>query len=357
MLPPRPEAPKRRRNFKWGLIQNSSSFSLNVPPFVAPEEKCWTLGIRIIFLALVVFRFSPQNMEQPENMEDHSPISTTVKLGDDCGPIAAVLNQSSLDSRDMKLHIFVGLLIVAFIASIMGQTEAEVNADGTVQVKVAGSITVTELMSQSNMEIFDFLSGIYEHSAWVAETLVAQADACSAITTVSALATAMKKIVDAASNDQKMALLLAHPDLCEKVGKMEKLTKESQEEQSSAGLQTLSEEELESFTSNNTAYRAKFGFPFILAVRNASKYTVLSALQGRLPNAAEKEFAVALEQVHKIAWMRLLSKLNTDDAAGFLTCHVLDTANGCPGKCRCILNYTGRLPDLAATCIEVIQRE
>jgi 2-oxo-4-hydroxy-4-carboxy-5-ureidoimidazoline decarboxylase len=255
----------------------------------------------------------------------------------------------------MKLYIFVGLLIVVFIGSIMGQTEVEVNADGTVQV--AGIITVTVLMSKSNKEIFDFLSGIYEHSPWVAETLVAQTDACSAITTVSALAAAMKKIVDDASNEQKMALLLAHPDLCEKVGKMEKLTKESQEEQSSAGLQTLTEEELESFTSNNTAYRAKFGFPFILAVRNASKYTVLSALQGRLPNAAEREFAVALEQVHKIAWMRLLSKLNTEDAAGFLTCHVLDTANGCPGKCRCLLYYTGRLPDLAATCIEVFQRE
>jgi 2-oxo-4-hydroxy-4-carboxy-5-ureidoimidazoline decarboxylase len=339
VLPPRPEAPKRRRNFKWGLIQNSSSFSLNVPPFVAPRrEMLDSLGPRYPNYLFGACGVPLLAAEHGTTREYGRPIlSTTVQLGDGRGSIAAVLNQSSLDCCDMKLHIFVGLFIVAFIASIMGQTEAEVNADGTVQVKVAGSITVTQLMSQSNMAIFDFLSGIYEHSAWVAETLVAQADTCSAITTVSALAAAMKKIVDDASNDQKMALLLAHPDLCEKVGKMEKLTKESQEEQSSAGLQTLTEEELESFTSNNTAYRAKFGFPFILAVRNASKYTVLSALQGRLPNAAEKEFAVALEQVHKIAWMRLLSKLNTDDAAGFLTCHVLDTANGCPGKCRCII--------------------
>lgn len=255
----------------------------------------------------------------------------------------------------MKLHIFVGLLIVAFIGSIMGQTEAGVNADGTVQVKAAGSITVTELMSKSSKEIFDFLSGIYEHSPWVAETLVAQTDACSAITTVSALAAAMKKIVDEESNDQKMALLLAHPDLCEKVGKMEKLTQESQEEQSSAGLQTLTEEELERFTSNNTSYRAKFGFPFILAVRNASKYTVLSALQGRLPNAAEKEFAVALEQVHKIAWMRLLSKLNTEDAAGFLTCHVLDTANGCPGKSRCLYTMLVAFPILQLHILSLLE--
>ena len=66
---------------------------------------------------------------------------------------------------------------------------------------------------------------------------------------------------------------------------------------------------------------SKFGFPFILAVRNASKNTVLSALEGRLPHSVEKEFVTAMEQVHKIAWMRLLSKINTDDAKGFLTCH------------------------------------
>jgi 2-oxo-4-hydroxy-4-carboxy-5-ureidoimidazoline decarboxylase len=188
--------------------------------------------------------------------------------------------------------------------------------------------TVTELLAKSDNEIIAFLGGIYEHSSWVAQDLV-KVDT-SAIRTVTGLANAMKSIVDGSSQDRKMELLRAHPDLCEKVGKLEELTKESREEQSRAGLQSLTEDEVTLFNKYNTEYREKFGFPFILAVRNASKNTVLSALEGRVGNPNEVEFVGALQQVHKIAWMRLLSSLNTDDAQGFLTCHVLDTANGCP---------------------------
>ena len=103
---------------------------------------------------------------------------------------------------------------------------------------------------------------------------------------------------------------------------MKSLTKESQEEQSKSGLQSLTDEELKKFKAMNESYKNKFGFPFILAVRNANKNMVLSALEGRLHNSSsQKEFNVALEQVHNIAWMRLLTKVNTDEAAGFLTCH------------------------------------
>jgi 2-oxo-4-hydroxy-4-carboxy-5-ureidoimidazoline decarboxylase len=191
--------------------------------------------------------------------------------------------------------------------------------------------TVTELLSKPASEITSFLGGIYEHSLWVAEALVEKPDAYVLIETVTDLAALMKSIVDDASKEKKMELLCAHPDLCEKVGKMKSLTEESKEEQSRSGLQSLTEEETERFNKMNTAYRAKFNFPFILAVRNATKFTVLAALEGRLPHPVEKEFVTSLEQVHKIAWMRLLSKISTVDAEGFLTCHVLDTANGCPG--------------------------
>jgi 2-oxo-4-hydroxy-4-carboxy-5-ureidoimidazoline decarboxylase len=195
--------------------------------------------------------------------------------------------------------------------------------------------TVEELLSKSEEEIAKYLGGIYEHSYWVAEKLVKNKDVCSSESTITALAAVMKTIVDEASQEKKMTLLKAHPDLCEKVGQKDStvvLTEESEEEQSRAGLQSLTEEELARFTRLNNAYKEKFNFPFILAVRNASKYTVLSALEGRLPNPVEKEFPAALEQVHKIAWMRLLSLINTDEAPGFLTCHVLDTANGIPGE-------------------------
>lgn len=187
-------------------------------------------------------------------------------------------------------------------------------------------------MSLDRLDVIAFLCGIYEHSPWVAEALV-EDKTMGRISTVSDLAARMKKIVDGASDTQKMALLNAHPDLCEKLEKLKELTEDSQTEQSRAGLQSMVGDELEKFKKLNLDYRSKFGFPFILAVRNATKQTVLSALEGRLSNnSQQQEFFVALQQVHKIAWMRLLSKINTEDAGGFLTCHVLDTANGIPGR-------------------------
>lgn len=197
---------------------------------------------------------------------------------------------------------------------------------------MANQISVSELTSKDPKEIAEILGGVYEHSPWVASCFVEDLDTLRAVKTVTALASAMKNIVDTASHDQKLALLRAHPDLCEKVTKLKELTKESQEEQSKAGLQSMEGEELAKFTSLNSHYRETFQFPFILAVRNATKYTVLSALEGRLRNSPEKEFATAIEQVHKIAWMRLLTSYFSRDYPGFLTCHVLDTANGCPGK-------------------------
>ena len=182
-------------------------------------------------------------------------------------------------------------------------------------------MTVSDLISQPLETIVDEIGGIYEHSPWVVETLLLKKET-SKITTVSELAARLKLIVNGASDDKKLKLLQAHPDLCEKVEAMKLLTVESQEEQSKSGLQSMKGEELDKFKSMNESYRAKFNFPFVLAVRNASKSTVLSALEGRLKNSSsQQEFMVALDQVHNIAWMRLLSKVNTDDAAGFLTCH------------------------------------
>lgn len=184
--------------------------------------------------------------------------------------------------------------------------------------------SVTELLSQSSDSIVSLLGGIYEHSSWVAEAFVQDGVAGGykdTISTVTELAAKLKAIVEAASHEQKLALLQAHPDLCEKMEKMKELTADSQQEQGKAGLQSMEGDELANFKSMNASYKDKFGFPFILAVRNASKNTVLSALEGRLPNAVDQEFVTAMQQVHKIAWMRLLSKLDTNDAKGFLTCH------------------------------------
>ena len=183
--------------------------------------------------------------------------------------------------------------------------------------------TVSELVAQPAEEIISVLGGIYEHSPWVVEEFTKENDeTLKAVSTVTELAARLKSIVNESSDDQKLALLRAHPDLCEKVENLKSLTKESQEEQSRSGLHTMTDDELAKFKTMNESYKTKFGFPYILAVRNASKSTVLGALEGRLYNSSsQREFNVALEQVHNIAWMRLLTKVNTDNAAGFLTCH------------------------------------
>jgi 2-oxo-4-hydroxy-4-carboxy-5-ureidoimidazoline decarboxylase len=192
--------------------------------------------------------------------------------------------------------------------------------------------TVSELLSKSKDEILSFLGCIYENSPFVAIRLLDNNFSPSKLTNVHELFQAMSQIVDNATHEEKLQLLRTHPDLCEKIEKLKTLTQSSQLEQSRAGLHTLTDEEQVQFTQFNQQYKAKFGFPFILAVRNVTKYTVLSAIEGRINLSWDAEFAGALNQVHKIAWMRLLSAFHITNNKGFVTCHVLDTAQGCPGK-------------------------
>ena len=229
---------------------------------------------------------------------------------------------SSFFMRLLTISFFLLVVVLSASISVVVATATEENCE------VMSKPKVKDLTADTIVEL---LGGIYEHSSWVAEELVASSDLPS-MDTVSALAAAMKAIVDGVSKERKMDLLLNHPDLCQKVEQRKELTTESQTEQSKAGLSDLTVEELELFNQLNDEYKAKFGFPFIVAVRNASKNTVLSALAGRVQHTEEKEFVDALAQVHKIAWMRLLDKIDYSDAKGFLTCHVLDTANGIPGK-------------------------
>lgn len=195
--------------------------------------------------------------------------------------------------------------------------------------------TVRELLSKPKAEILAFLGPLYERSPWVAEAFYDEffrggGERAAAIADVRQLYLALSSVVANAGERRKMDLLRAHPDLCAKIERWGTLTAESREEQSKAGLQSLTEEEAAKFAAMNAAYKAKFGFPFILAARNASKHTVLAAIEGRLRRSKEAEFDGSLLQVGKIVWMRLLAALRVTGQKGFLTCHVLDTAHGCP---------------------------
>ncbi len=141
------------------------------------------------------------------------------------------------------------------------------------------------------------LGGIFEHSPWVAE----KAAAGRPYTSLEALHTAMVRTVQQAGEKAHLDLLNAHPDL---VGKAV-LTAESASEQAAAGLINLSPEEVQTFRTHNQAYRQKFGFPFIICARLNKKEAILAAFPQRLAQDRKTEITTALEEIAKIARLRL----------------------------------------------------
>ena len=146
--------------------------------------------------------------------------------------------------------------------------------------------------------------GIYEHSPWVAEAAHAL-ELGPAHDSATGLANAMARAFRCASDDARMAVLRAHPDLAGKLAAAKRLTAESTSEQASAGLDALTDEERDSFQRLNTTYVEKHGFPFIIAVRDNTKASILEAFQTRIDNDTATEFATACRQVERIAELRL----------------------------------------------------
>ena len=150
----------------------------------------------------------------------------------------------------------------------------------------------------------DTFGGIFEHSPWIAERAHAfelGATHNSATGVHSALARAFRSASEAA----RLGVLNAHPDLAGKLAAAKRLTAESTAEQASAGLDALTDDERAEFTALNTAYTEKFRFPFIIAVRDNTKASILAAFKSRLDNDRDTEFATACRQVERIAELRL----------------------------------------------------
>ncbi len=165
--------------------------------------------------------------------------------------------------------------------------------------------TLTDLNTAPAESFIVTLGGIFEHSPWVAVAVAAQRPFAN----VNALHAAMVAAVDAEDAAQKLALLRAHPDLAGKLARAGALTNASSAEQASAGLDRLSEAEFQRFTAFNIAYTEKFGFPFIIAVRENTKASILKAFERRITNSREAEFTTALAEVAKIARLRLTTLL------------------------------------------------
>ncbi|MGH6683099.1 MAG: 2-oxo-4-hydroxy-4-carboxy-5-ureidoimidazoline decarboxylase [Pseudolabrys sp.] len=150
----------------------------------------------------------------------------------------------------------------------------------------------------------DRFGGVYEHAPWIAE-MVFEAGLMPRHDSPSGLHEAMKKIVEAAPRDRQLALLRAHPDLGGRLATAGETSRQSASEQSGAGLDQCTPEEFARFAALNKAYNAKFGFPFLVAVKGKSRGEILAAFEARSNNDGESEFRTALDEVHKIALFRL----------------------------------------------------
>lgn len=145
---------------------------------------------------------------------------------------------------------------------------------------------------------------VYEHSPWIAEALWSRG-LTPAHDEIEGLHGALREIVEAAPRARQLALLNAHPDLAGRLAVRGELTAESSAEQAGAGLDRCSPEEFRRFTELNDAYKAKFGFPFILAVKGRTRAEILRNFEQRIHNDPATEFRTALDEVHKIALLRL----------------------------------------------------
>jgi 2-oxo-4-hydroxy-4-carboxy-5-ureidoimidazoline decarboxylase len=158
-------------------------------------------------------------------------------------------------------------------------------------------MTIETLNSLDREDFVNAVGWVFEHSQWVAE----EAWNGRPFETIDALYRGMVEQVETASREQQLALLRAHPDL----GTRAKVSEASAAEQGGAGLDRLTPREFEELCRLNNAYRDKFGFPFLFAVKGSTKHDILQALRWRLEAEREQEFAEALRQVYRIARFRI----------------------------------------------------
>jgi 2-oxo-4-hydroxy-4-carboxy-5-ureidoimidazoline decarboxylase len=189
--------------------------------------------------------------------------------------------------------------------------------------------SLSDLNASSKGDFVAALANIFEHSPWIAE----QVASARPFAGVKQLFDAMKAAVDRAPSELRLALIKAHPDLANRTQRAAGLTAESSAEQDSIGLDRLSDAEYQAFERVNNAYRAKFGFPYIVCVRRHTRDSILRDFERRLPNDANSEMAKSIEEICRIAALRVDQLVTGGDRLGVhgrLSTHVLDTHSGRP---------------------------
>jgi 2-oxo-4-hydroxy-4-carboxy-5-ureidoimidazoline decarboxylase len=174
--------------------------------------------------------------------------------------------------------------------------------------ETAGRLTLAALNHAGQEEFTAALGTVFEHSPWVAEA----AWPAAPFATIRELHAAMVAAARAAPEERRLALIRAHPDLAGRVARSGTMTAASTAEQGSAGLLDLSDAEFECFHRLNTAYRERFGFPFIVAVRRHDKTSLLAAFERRLQHSREVEIEAALAEIFAITALRLEALLDEE---------------------------------------------
>jgi len=158
--------------------------------------------------------------------------------------------------------------------------------------------------SMSREAFVDTFGDIYEHSAWVAEQAY-DAGVDASMDEIETLQARMAEQLKHADRERQLALINAHPDLAGKAAVRGELTAASTSEQAGAGIHECTAEEFARFTELNEAYKDRFRFPFIMAVKGSNRHQILAAFEERIHNSPEQEFERALAEINKIAMFRL----------------------------------------------------
>jgi len=163
------------------------------------------------------------------------------------------------------------------------------------------SLTISQLNRLGQTEFVRVVGPVFEHSPWIAETAFTK----KPFADLENLHRALCETVKNSGEEKQLALIRAHPDLVGKIALAGQLTKESTNEQASAGLNKLSPEEINLFQKQNAAYKNKFCFPFVICARLNKKAAIFAGFETRLKNSRERETKTALEEIFKIAELRL----------------------------------------------------
>jgi 2-oxo-4-hydroxy-4-carboxy-5-ureidoimidazoline decarboxylase len=190
-------------------------------------------------------------------------------------------------------------------SEFVSSNRAQDNANN-VNSATSQKIPVSELNKMEQSEFVRIVGPAFEHSPWIAEIAWKQ----KTFANIGALRDGLCEVIKNAGEEKQLALIRAHPDLVGRAALAGTLTRESTGEQAAAGLNTLSPEEIKLFQQYNAAYKDKFDFPFVICARLNKKEAILQGFERRIKNTKEQEIQAALEEIFKIAELRLQDLIN-----------------------------------------------